>query len=301
MKLNLKQLETFVWVADLGSFRQAAVRLNTTQPNISSRIASLEKLLATRLFDRNASSVRLTQRGKELLEHARKVLASVDDFIDATDKTNLFDGVLRLGVSELIVNTWLPSFLREFKVKYPSAIIELSVDLSVNLEVELEQYNIDLAFQSGPFKSSTSGSQELGAFPVTWVMSPELRAQLPQQITIADMAKLPIMAHSRSTKHFKEIEQHFATHKTTRARITQCNNLAACVQMALDGYGVAPILTPMVEKHLKVGSLFAIDYFWQPSKLEFFARYDINKEDALVLAAANLASEISNELAQKYK
>ena len=49
MNLNFKQLETFIWVADLGSFRGAAERLFTTQPNISSRIASLESALNTKL------------------------------------------------------------------------------------------------------------------------------------------------------------------------------------------------------------------------------------------------------------
>ena len=42
LNFNLEQLETFVWVADLGGFRKAAARLNTTQPNISSRISALE-------------------------------------------------------------------------------------------------------------------------------------------------------------------------------------------------------------------------------------------------------------------
>ena len=45
LNFNLKHLEAFVWVADLGSFRKAADRLNTTQPNISSRIAALETAL----------------------------------------------------------------------------------------------------------------------------------------------------------------------------------------------------------------------------------------------------------------
>ena len=79
MKLSLKQLEAFVWVADLGSFRKAADRLNTTQPNISSRIATLETLLGQTTMERDAGSVRLTSKGTQLLIHARKVLRAVDD------------------------------------------------------------------------------------------------------------------------------------------------------------------------------------------------------------------------------
>lgn len=105
MKLSLKQLEAFVWVANLGSFRKAADRLNTIQPNISSRIATLETLLGQTIMDRDAGSVRLTSKGTQLLIHARKVLRAVDDFADATSEASLIDGTLRLGVTEMIVHT----------------------------------------------------------------------------------------------------------------------------------------------------------------------------------------------------
>ena len=76
--LNFKHIEAFVTVSDLGSFRRAADRLNTTQPNISSRIAQLEFHLGVTLMERDAGSVRLTQKGKSLLGPARSVLAAMD-------------------------------------------------------------------------------------------------------------------------------------------------------------------------------------------------------------------------------
>ena len=137
MKFNLKQLEAFVWVADLGSFRGAADRLSTTQPNISSRIAQLEKLLNVSLMERDAGSVRLTSRGQDLLVYARRVLQSADQFLEATEQNALVDGVLRLGVTEMIVHTWLREYLRVLRDRYPNIVVELTVDLSANIEKEL--------------------------------------------------------------------------------------------------------------------------------------------------------------------
>ncbi len=57
--IDFKQIEAFVWVAELGGFSAAAEKLNTTQPSISQRIASFERQVATRVFDRSA-------RGNEL-------------------------------------------------------------------------------------------------------------------------------------------------------------------------------------------------------------------------------------------
>ena len=161
MKLSLKQLEAFVWVADLGSFRKAADRLNTTQPNVSSRIATLETLLKQSLMERDAGSVRLTTKGRKLLDHARKVLRAVDDFADASSEASLIDGTLRLGVTEMIVHTWLSDFLKVLNTTFPQLHVELTVDLSVNLERELSARSIDLALQNGPFRQ-----QMIGQIPV---------------------------------------------------------------------------------------------------------------------------------------
>jgi len=76
MNINFKQIEAFVWVADLGSFRHAAERLNTTQPNISTRISNLEEMIGAKVMERDAGSVRLTAKGRELLEEARHIIRS---------------------------------------------------------------------------------------------------------------------------------------------------------------------------------------------------------------------------------
>ena len=89
---TLKQLDAFIQVADLGSFRRAAERLNTTQPNISARIAGLEELLGQSLMDRDAGSVRLTTAGERLLPHARDVLRATDRLVAAAGDPALIDG-----------------------------------------------------------------------------------------------------------------------------------------------------------------------------------------------------------------
>ncbi|WP_342448891.1 LysR family transcriptional regulator [Mameliella alba] len=101
-QITVKQLEAFVQVAHLASFHRAAERLNTTQPNISTRISALESLLRLRLFNRDAGSVRLTPTGRKILPRARAVLTAMDGFVAAAGEDHLFEGVLRLGVTEMI-------------------------------------------------------------------------------------------------------------------------------------------------------------------------------------------------------
>ena len=296
MKLNLKQLETFVLVADLGSFRSAAERLSTTQPNVSSRIASLETTLKSSLMERDAGSVRLTPKGHELLGYARNVLSSMDEFIAVANGEAAFDGVIRLGVNEMVVHTWLRDFMRTFKARFPNVLIELSVDLSSKLETDLAERNIDLAFQSGPFARRASGEHCLGIYPIVWVASPSTKLPSNCPVSAEQLSEFPILTHARRTRPYEDIAAHFAQWPKLKTRLLPSSNLSACLQMTVDGYGVAALLAPMVEQELANGQLIKVDYQWSPEPLRFAARYDRSKSSRVVQSAA----EIAHHCATKY-
>lgn len=291
MKLSLKQLEAFLWVADLGSFRKAADRLNTTQPNISSRIALLESLLNTSLMERDAGSVRLSAKGLQLLEHARKVLSAVDEFVVASGEANLIDGTLRLGVTEMIVHTWLRDYLKAINSAYPNLHVELTVDLSVNLEAGLAERSIDLALQNGPFGRQTTGQIELGQYPLVWVASPTLGLHKMAEPTRTNLAAHPILTHARNTRLYQQTAEHFSQISGGTARLVPSSNLAACLHMTLNGMGTATLPNAMITKELKSKELVQVDYSWIPEPLEFFARFDAVRAPSYVQNAAKLAKD----------
>ena len=297
MKLSLKQLQAFLWVADLGSFRKAADRLNTTQPNISSRISLLEAQLNTSLMDRDAGSVRLMPKGLQLLDHTRKVLRAVDDLVDASGETDLIDGTLRLGVTEMIVHTWLSQFLKVLSDTYPKLHVELTVDLSVNLEAELAARSIDLALQNGPFNRHVTGEHALGNYPLVWVASRTLGLHDIDTPGVEDLAKHPILTHARDTQLFFETSTHFDQHKGINARLVPSSNLAACLHMTLNAMGVATLPAAMVASELAKGDLVQIDYNWHPKPLEFYARFDAARAPLYVQDAAQIARSIAQSFA----
>jgi DNA-binding transcriptional LysR family regulator len=294
VKINLKQLEAFVWVADLGSFRKAADRLNTTQPNVSSRIALLEGAMKRKLMERDAGSVRLTSKGIQMLEYARKVLRTADAFADAAAEPSLIDGTLRLGVTEMIVHTWLSDFLKALSTTFPQLHVELTVDLSVNLERELAARTLDLALQNGPFRQQITGKIPLGDYPLIWVASRSLSLRGIQNPTMDHIAQHPILTHSRDTRLYTETAAHFARRKDLNVRLVPSSNLAACLYMTLNGMGVATLPAAMVTKEVSSGDLIQIDYQWQPEDLEFFARFDADRAPSFVPQAAKIAKTMAD-------
>lgn len=291
MALNLKQLESFVAVADLGGFSKAAARLNTTQPNISLRITALEAALGTALMERDPGSVRLTAKGRALLVHARRVLRAVEDLTVASENAALFDGVLRLGVTEMVVHTWLDDFLSRLARAFPALAVELTVDLSATLDRELAERAHDLTFQSGPFAHPASGDEPLGTWPLTWVAAPALAARLGPRVAFADLLAYPILTHARDTRPFADVARRAGQAGGAPPRLVPSNNLAACMHMTAQGMGVATLLDAMVAPEVATGRLVRLACDWVPEPLAFHARYDAARAPRYVALTAGLARE----------
>jgi DNA-binding transcriptional LysR family regulator len=289
--MNLKHIQAFVTVADLGSFRRAASHLNTTQPNISSRIAQLERQLGVSLMERDAGSVRLTLKGQNLIGPARSVLAAVDGFVTAAGDDALFNGALRLGVSEMVAHTWLRAFLVEMKERFPNIYVELTVDLSASLSRALFAHELDLLFQSGPFDRKTRMTLSLGQSPYVWVAAGSIA--LPDgPVTPSAIAEHPILSHARGTVPYQQLEDHFRA-AGIPARLVPSSNIAACLQMTQDGLGIACLPQAMLTQLLATGRLRALDYAWRPDALRFAARCDLDPLPHYIQEAARIAQRLS--------
>ncbi|WP_286780072.1 LysR family transcriptional regulator, partial [Sulfitobacter sp. UBA4523] len=105
--MNTRFLETFVTVANLGSFRAAAEQLNVSQATVSSRISSLETDLQVDLFDREFHATRITVAGAMILETAQEMLATERNLRATLSDPTTAVGRVRLGLVSSVVHTWL--------------------------------------------------------------------------------------------------------------------------------------------------------------------------------------------------
>src|SRR6202042_1283770 len=138
-----RSIETFLWVVKLGSFRGAAQRLNTTQPAISQRIAGLEREMGVRLLNRVASP---TPSGRQMMVYAEKLISLRSEMMAEVGDRSAMRGVLRLGVAETIVHTWLPQLIKSVNTAHPNLSLEIEVDITPDLSTRLLAQEIDLAF-----------------------------------------------------------------------------------------------------------------------------------------------------------
>lgn len=124
--MDTQLLEAFIAVAESGSFSVAAERIHVTQPAVSKRIAQLEDILETRLFDRIARTVTLTEAGEALLLRAQRILQEFADTRQAiSDLSGEISGRLRLAISHHIGLHRLPPILKQFAQQHPSVTIDV--------------------------------------------------------------------------------------------------------------------------------------------------------------------------------
>ena len=290
--LNNTWLETFIWVATLGSFRKAAARLCTTQPAVSARIAKLEEGLGVKLFERHAGSISLTAEGQRLLPYAEKVIGMTDRMMEAARGTDALSGMLRLGVSETIVHTWLSDFLNSVHRQYPQVELDITIDVTANLRDELISRSMDLAFLLGPLSHYDIANIELCSYPLVWAASPRL--EVPGgQVKMEWIASKSIITYARNTRPFAEIDAHLEKGVAEPTRIFSSASLAACKRMAIDGVGIGSLPMSCIAEEVADGRLVVIPSDWTPSDLVFTASYPRKPQNLLTETIARHASEVA--------
>lgn len=266
--IDFRSLETFVWVANLRSFRRAADQLNTTQPAISTRIARLEALLGTRLLERDRRRlVTPTAKGLELLGHAERLLRLRAEMIEAVGDRAAVRGIVRLGVSDSIVHTWLPALIERVNAAYPNLELEIEVDISANLHERLVSRDLHAAFLLAPANNPNVHSRPLCRFAVDFVAGTKIK--LPnRQLDLEEIAKWPIVTFSRNTQPYIALRELFAR-KGLRPTIHASASLATVVRMTLDGIGIAVIPPAIVRNVAPAGKLRRLKTSVQLPPLDF--------------------------------
>jgi DNA-binding transcriptional LysR family regulator len=146
--MDLRQLSSFIAVAEEGQLSKAAVRLCLSQPPLSRHIQALEAELGVLLFERTATGMELTQAGAALLEEARNIESLVRQ---ATHKTRRAgtgrSGHLRVGIYGSSIYGVVPRILRQFRLSYPEVELTLHYAQTPAQVQALRRGQVDIVFE----------------------------------------------------------------------------------------------------------------------------------------------------------
>jgi LysR family transcriptional regulator, cyn operon transcriptional activator len=144
--MNLRQLRTFVAIADAGCSARAEGRLHLSQPAASRQLQALEADLGVPLFDRIGRRMQLTSEGEDLLRRSRRLLQDADSIGErARALKSGQTGILRVGATPQTIESTLAVFLTAYRRRHPGVEVHLVEEAGIRLPDRLNHGDVHLA------------------------------------------------------------------------------------------------------------------------------------------------------------
>lgn len=270
--MNVRNLDTFYWIASLGSFRAAAEKLNLTQPAISARIQVLEQDLGAEVFVREIRNAELTSDGRRLFTFAEKLMKLNQEVLSAFSQTANVEQIIRVGSSETIVSTWLPDFMGHVNKSSNRLSFDLRVDSTDNLRNALVARELDLAFLMGPIAEVSITNHELCAYEMVFAAPPDL-AKKHNPWTLEKIAQTPVLTFANNTKPCRQIREMLGQHASDTVDMTTSTSLGAIIRLAKSGMGICAVPKAVIKSELASGELQELKTTVQMPIISFTASY----------------------------
>ena len=142
--LDLDQLQTFVTIADTGSFTRAAEEVHRTQSAVSMQMRRLEERIGKALFEKDGRTNRLTEEGERLLTYARRMMRLNRETVAAFDDASL-EGQVRIGTPDDYADRFLPEIMARFARSNPRVELSVVCEPTPNLVEHIRRGNLDIA------------------------------------------------------------------------------------------------------------------------------------------------------------
>jgi DNA-binding transcriptional LysR family regulator len=166
--LDLDQLQTFVAIADRGSFTRAADDVHRTQSAVSMQMRRLEERIGKPLFEKDGRTNRLTEDGEKLLHFARRMIRLNRETMAAFDATSL-EGQIRIGTPDDYADRFLPEIMARFARSNPRVEMSVVCEPTANLVELLKRGQLDIALVT--HSAGTGQSEIVRREPLLWVSS----------------------------------------------------------------------------------------------------------------------------------
>jgi LysR family transcriptional regulator, nitrogen assimilation regulatory protein len=272
--MDLKQLEYFRHVAELGSFTRAAAFLSVVQPALSRQVRQLEIELGQNLFDRNGRGVVLTDAGSRLLEHTRGILMQVGRARqDLEEQRNGDSGHFVLGLPPSLGRSVTVPLVKAFAQLLPNASFATVEGLSAYMLEWLNVGRVDCALVYNAPASPAIDLQPLLDDQLFLIAPRTVKTarRARKSVSLAELADYPLIIPSRPHSIRMSVENALASvdRKIRVAHEIEC--IPAIIDLVRQGHGFAvlplnavkstpwgeevlvkPILVPMLKTSLSL-------------------------------------------------
>ncbi len=253
--MDLKQLEYFVRVAELGSFTKASLALDVAQPALSRQVRLLEVELRQNLLIRNGRGATPTEAGKLLLEHGRGILHQVARAREELGRVRgALAGRVAIGLPPSLARVLAVPLTRAFREQLPEASLSITEGLSTTMQEWLVTGRLDIAVL---YNAQPAPEIEIAPLQDEELLLVERRPPglaeepPPPPIPLAEVAQVPLVIPSRPNAIRMQVETEMAALGLRPTVALEIDGVPAILDLVADGAGAALLSRNAVARSIR--------------------------------------------------
>ena len=261
--MDLKQLEYFVRVAEMGSFTKAASALGVAQPALSRQVRLLEVELRQTLLLRNGRGATPTDAGKLLLDHSRGILHQVERARDEMRRVRGgLMGRMAIGLPPTLARLLTVPLTRAFRQHMPQVQLSITEGLSTAMVDSVILGRLDLAVLYNAQAIADIELSPLFDEPLVLVQARQpglLEDPPPPPVSLLEVAQYPLVIPSRPNALRMHVETEMARQGLRPTIALEIDGVGAILDLVADGMGSA-----ILSAHAVAGSVRPSAYLTRP-------------------------------------
>jgi len=257
-----RRLRIFHAVAKLGSFTRAGESLFISQPAVTFQIRQLEEHYQVRLFERGHGRISLTPAGELVMKYAERLIDLSDEMeTRLTEMTEDMRGILNIGASSTLAETFMPVILSEFTALYPQTRPRLVVANAQTIEQRLASHNLDVGLIEGKASGEGVETEVCGEDELVVICAPDYPLAGSDTLTPKQIRDYEYINHEPGSAIRQRVEAYFREAAITPESLKsqmELGNLESLKRVVATGLGFAIVSRRSVEREVAAGQLVAI-------------------------------------------
>lgn len=244
--MNLREIESFLCVADCVSFRRAAERLHRSQSAVSVHVRHLEEEMGVPLFDRTTRRVTLTAEGRTLMIRCNIVMADLRSVAkELREESGVRRGRVSIGSSPSISTHRLPPIIAAFQERYPGVSLELHEAFAKKMYDDVLERLTDFAVGPRVRGLKDFDHQIVISDPIVAILPPTYNLSGRKSVTLREIALQAHLSMPRGTAIREVIEEAFRNEQlefSPRFEVIHQQTLFSMVSAGL-GVTILPLMS----------------------------------------------------------
>lgn len=260
--MEIRQLNTFIRVAQFLSFSKAAESLGYSQSAVTVQIRLLEEELNARLFDRMGKHIALTVQGQRFLSGAYDVLHEANRArLSVSDESEL-QGQLHVGAIDSLCFSTLPPVLRRFRMDHPEVAIRITTGSPEELIEKMERGELDLIYILDEPRYNNNWHKLMEKKEkIVFVASADFRQELEniRELRVEDLLDKPFFLTEREANYHRVLDRYLASLGRVLTPFLEISDVSFIVKMLENTRGLSFLPWFAVEESVRQGRLSVLN------------------------------------------